>query len=66
MEEIIREEYENAEIICGGCIGEMNLVQVQKTTPKLFTLTFFQNLTLHCNLCNKTTKEFKRKLQQTK
>jgi hypothetical protein len=63
MEEVITNEYEQAEVVCGDCIGQMQLVRVNRTTPKLFTPVFFHTLVLHCIQCNKIGKQFLKRVE---
>ena len=59
-----REEYEEPEVICGDCIGQMTIVQVQRTTFKLFTPVYFRKVVLHCNFCNKISKPFTQRIKK--
>jgi hypothetical protein len=61
MEEV---KVEDVEVVCTDCIGNMQLVQVNKNTPKLFTPRYFQTLVLFCQHCQKTGKPFVQKIKK--
>lgn len=56
------EEFEQVEIVCSTCIGNMIPVQIQ--TPRLFRVAFYRKLMLLCNVCNKTSKPYTEKIKQ--
>lgn len=62
--EIKIEEFEEAEVFCGDCNGQMMTMEVQRTTPKLFTPVAYKKLVLQCNLCKKTGKPFTAKIKK--
>jgi len=64
MNEELKIEVEEAEVVCGDCIGDMTLVEVQRPTPKLFTPTYYKRVCLFCTRCNKNGKIFLKKIEQ--
>ncbi len=62
--EIKTEEFEEAEVFCGDCNGQLMTMEVQRTTPKLFSLVLYKKLVLQCSLCKKTGKPFTAKIKK--
>lgn len=58
MDEEEKNEYPQAEVVCGDCTG--NVVQVQKPVPekRLFTPVFFIKWVYLCQKCGKESKVF--------
>jgi hypothetical protein len=61
MEEV---KVDDVEVVCGDCVGNMQLVQVNSSTPKLFSPTYFQTLVLFCQHCKKTGKPFVHRIKK--
>jgi len=64
MEEVEKKDFEEAEVFCGDCNSQMMTMEVQRTTPKLFSLVAYKKLVLQCNLCKKTGKPFTAKIKK--
>ncbi len=54
----IEENIIEPEVFCTDCKGQFVTLEVQRTTPKLFTPKYYKKLILQCNVCGKTSKPF--------
>ena len=57
-------DFENADVFCTDCTGQLVTLQVNTNTPRLFTVKYYQKLILQCNVCKKTTKVFTQKIKK--
>lgn len=54
----------DVELFCGDCTGQLQKLEIPRSTDRLFTLVLYKNFILRCNVCQKTTKQFCEKLKQ--
>lgn len=57
------DEFEQADVFCSDCNGQLVALDIQKTN-KLFSIQYYKKMVLQCNLCKKNGKVFTQKIKK--